>query len=312
MKKSMNENFKLLYDRVVDTNNVSDIKKINSSLSSIKESVICVGSGGSSVVSEFASKVFAAKNNCIAITKDPRDLLYDENISSFKELFICSYSSNNHGVKVALKLPLIKKLFTCNEAQIPDGEVITYKTSLEKEKSFISLGATLMPISILLNYYLDGINFNNILKEIFAAKHQFELKETTGFEIMSGFDTSVPAKYLMSTLTEAGLGMAVEHNKYDYCHGRTTLAHHHKGHTLIYLKSSDTKLDKLLLQETSSLYEQIIVLESNYNDTILDNFNLLVQSMYLTKAIAKHQGKDLSRVNYAPVVKKLYYFKGEM
>ena len=35
---------------------------------------------------------------------------------------------------------------------------ITYDTSLPKEKSFISLAATLIPMTIMLDYYLEGNN----------------------------------------------------------------------------------------------------------------------------------------------------------
>lgn len=312
MKKNMKKNFELLYDRVIDTSNVSDLKKINNQLSSISKSVICVGSGGSSVVSEYASKVFAKKNNCITITREPRDLLYDKNTTFFNELFICSYSGKNIGVETALKFGLIKRLFTNNKDQLLNVDVITYLSSLDKEDSFISLAATLMPISILLNYYLEGVEFKTLIDNILNSDYSFSLVDNTHFEILSGYDTSVAAKYLESTLVEAGLGMVVLHNKYDYCHGRTTLSYYHKGHTLVYLQAGNTELDKLLLQEVANLYDNIILLESNHGDNIIDNFNLLVQSMYLTKAIAESQKKDLSDVQYAPAVKKLYYFKGNM
>ncbi len=312
MKKDMKDNFKLLYDRVIDANNVSDLKKISNQLRSISKSIICVGSGGSGVVSEYASKVFSKKNNCITITREPRDLLYDVNTRFFNELFICSYSGKNFGVESALKSGLIKRLFTNSKDQLSDVDVITYLSSIDKEKSFISLAATLIPISILLNYYLEGVGVETLFDNILNDNYSFSLVDNNNFEIISGYDTSVAAKYLESTLVEAGLGMVVLHNKYDYCHGRTTLSYHHKRHTLVYLKASNTELDKLLLQEVANLYDNIILLESNCGDNIIDNFNLLVQSMYLTKAIAEFQRKDLSDVDYAPAVKRLYYFKGEM
>ena len=88
MKKNMNYNFNLLYERIIDTNKVSNLKTIRQQLASISESVICVGNGGSSVVSEFASKVLTEKNNCITLLREPRDLNYDESVELFKELFI--------------------------------------------------------------------------------------------------------------------------------------------------------------------------------------------------------------------------------
>jgi hypothetical protein len=49
-----------------------------------------------------------------------------------------------------------------------------------------------------------------------------------------------------------------------------------------------------------------------YTDSILSSYKMLVDSMFLTKRIAELQMKDLSNVEYSSVVKKLYYFKGEM
>lgn len=169
----------------------------------------------------------------------------------------------------------------------------------------------MVPISILLNYYVSGINFNNLINNMFKNIKDYEIKNNN-FEILTGYDTSVASKYLTTTITEAGLGMAISHEKYDFCHGRTTLAHHFKNQTLIYLKTRDTELEKVLLEVTKELYNDIIILESHYNDLILDNFSLLIQSMYLTKNIAEKQKKDLSDVNYSPLVKKLFYFKGQM
>ena len=80
-------NFKSLYNRIIDTNNKTDLERIRQQLLDINESVICVGIGGSSVVSEFASKVFIESNNCIAVNKEPRDLIYDKLIG----LKMCLY-----------------------------------------------------------------------------------------------------------------------------------------------------------------------------------------------------------------------------
>ena len=35
---------------------------------------------------------------------------------------------------------------------------LKYSTTIDKERSYISLGATLIPVSILMNYYLGGQN----------------------------------------------------------------------------------------------------------------------------------------------------------
>ena len=68
-----------------------------------------------------------------------------------------------------------------------------------------------------------------------------------------------------------------------------------------------TDLDKLLLSELTKYYKEVIVLDSK--PTLLSEYNLLVKCMYLTKYIASQKEKDLSGVDYNPIVKKLYRFK---
>ena len=55
------------------------------------------------------------------------------------------------------------------------------------------------------------------------------------FEIMSGDHTRVAAGVLESTIAEAGLGIPVIHEKYGYCHGRSTLQHVHRHSCLIFI-----------------------------------------------------------------------------
>jgi hypothetical protein len=39
---------------------------------------------------------------------------------------------------------------------------------------------------------------------------------------------------------------------------------------------------------------------------------MLIQAMYLTKYMAEQQNKDLSKVDYNPMVKKLYKYSGQL
>ena len=57
---------------------------------------------------------------------------------------------------------------------------------------------------------------------------------------------------------------------------------------------------------------KIISLDSKYEDDIINDFYLTYQSMLLTKNIAEKSESDISRVNYSPIVKKLYHYKGKM
>jgi hypothetical protein len=310
--KNMQYNFEILLERIVDSLNISDLRKIHDLLFQIQESVICVGNGGSSVVSEFANVLFNSYNGCATKTLDPRDLLYHNN-NAYKNVFISSYSGENYGVETAFKNNCTKYLFSTKDLDSKRIRSITYKSDLLKEKSFISLGATMMPISILLSYYKEG-TVQEIIEKVYNKCNNLEFDDinSNNFDCLSGFESSVATKFIESTFVEAGLGNVIVHNRYDFCHGRTTLPYHDQNRTLIFFKVDDSDLTKLELECAKELYEKIIILESDYKDPILNNFDLTMQAMFLAKKIAEEKSKDLSAVEYSPVVKKLYYFKGTM
>ena len=303
----MSYNFEVLKERIWDTLRLTDLNK---ELKKIKGSTICVGSGGSNVVAAYASIVLNAKNKCCTKIAEPRDVLY-EDLTNYKNVFICSYSGNNHGVNVLSDLPTKKYLLTYGSND-NDFRILKCNSSMDKEMSFISLGATLMPMSILLKYYLKEKTeeyINNMLNDV--KEYDVSLFGYD-YDIISGSDTLTVERYLESTFTESGLGCAVVHRKYDFCHGRSTL-NYTKKRNLIYLVANRKELDDMLLENLKEKYENIVVLESSYNDIVIDNFNLTIKAMYLTKQLAEYQNMDLSIVSYdKDLCKKLYKYKGEM
>lgn len=307
---SMKYNFENLKERVLDTLKHTNINK---QLKKVKGPTICVGSGGSKVVADFAALVLNTKNNCSVKVMDPRDVLY-ENLTPYANLFVCSYSGNNHGVNILSSLKIKKHLLTYREEEKENFNNLICHSLLNKEMSFISLAATLMPMSILLSYYLNE-DCSSLIEEMFmkVQNESFNVLNTfLPFEVMSGNDTSVPQTYLDSTFVESGLNTITSHSKYDFCHGRSTLAHTRESN-LIYLVSRKKELDNLLLENLSSRYSSIITLESEYNDPIVSNFYLTLKSMYLTEYLATKQNIDLSIVNYdKELCKKLYKYTGEM
>lgn len=307
MEKDMKTNFEILKERVIDSLKNSDLEFIRHELSNLNEPTIFSGVGGSNVVSEFCSKVINKRNGIISINSESRDFIYRDNIS-FKNVVACSYSGNNYGVELSF-LNGLKKYLLSNNSFDDDAVVyLRYKTTIPKEKSFISLGATLIPISIFMYYYLDG-RIDSLLDYIKETKFDFNINNNI-YEIFSGYDTSSSSKFLESTMVEAGLGIPIVHDKYSYCHGRSTLAINYNV-TAIYFDRK-TEFDKIMLEELNNYYNNIIVIESKNNDQILDDYQMLVQSMYLTKYIAEKQNKDLSKVEYSPIVKKLYKYNGNI
>ena len=258
-------NFNLLKERVINTLNLTDINK---QLKKIKGNTICVGSGGSKVVADFASIVLNTKNNCSTKAMDPRDALY-ENLKPYSNLFICSYSGNNHGVDILSPLNIKKYLFTYGDTTKDNFKRLQCNSSLPKEMSFISLAATIMSMSILLSYY--SINYINIINEIFEniTKHSFNISNLSlPFDVISGNDTSTPSTYLDSTFAEAGIQSITLHNKYDFCHGRSTLAYTQERN-LIYLVANKKELDNLLLANLKTRYKNIIILEGKNIQVII-------------------------------------------
>ena len=303
MEKNMNDNFLKLERRVIDSLNESDLEKINYLLSKIDSSTLVSGVGGSSVVSLFGSKILSSKNHIITRDIEPRDFKYLD-LELYKNTLLCSYSGNNYGVELGFLNNLKHYLLARHESN-SDVVNLTYRC-IDKEKSFISIAATLIPCSILLNYYLDG-NVERVIECIDSFNFDFDVT-CDCFEIFSGIETSVASKYLESTMVESGIGVPIVHDKYSYCHGRSTLSTTVNSIAIYFNGGKD--LDKIYLEELPKYYKDVIVFD--YDCSFIDEFKLLIKCMYLTKYIAEEKKKDLSGVDYNPIVKKLYYFKGDV
>ena len=307
MEKNMEINFEFLKERVVDSLKHSDLDFIRSELSKLDKPTVFSGVGGSSVVSQFGSNVINKKNGIISINSEPRDFIYRNN-KEFKNVVACSYSGNNYGVELSFLKNLKRYLLSNNSFEDKEITYLKYNTTIDKERSFISLGATLIPISILMDYYLNGKD-NPMLDSIHETSFDFDI-ENNIYEIFSGYDTATASKYLESTMVESGIGIPIVHDKYSYCHGRSTFGINYDGIIIYY--NRNTEFDKLVLAEFKKYYKTIIIIDSNFQDHILDDYQMLIQSMYLTKYIAKKKTKDLSKIDYSPIVKKLYRYNGKI
>lgn len=298
MEKNMKVNFEYLKGRVVDTFDNTDTEFINYELSKLDKPTLVSGIGGSSVVSDFGAKVLSIKNSIITRNTEPRDMIY-MNSGNYSNIVACSYGGSNYGVELSFNNDLKKYLLSRNRNE--DVINLQYNTMIDSERSFISLGATLIPVSILINYYMNGDM--SFLDDIEEKKFMFDT-ECDVYEIFSGYDTSTTSKYLESTMVESSIGVPIVHDKYSYCHGRSTISLNNNN-IAIFL-NRNTELDRLLLSEISTYYKSVIVIDGKYKDMILDDYQMLVQAMYLTKFIAESKSKDLSKVDYSPLCKTLY------
>lgn len=303
MENNMQENFKKLERRVIDTLNNTDLERINYELSNITEPTLVSGVGGSHVVSEYASKIISSKNNIITRNTEPRDFKY-MNIKPYKNVLVCSYSGRNYGVDMSLDNDLKHYLLANKKSDRDDVINLNYNNE-DIEDSFISLGATIIPCSILLNYYLD--NDKDRIIELFNSYNFNFDTNCDAYEIFSGYETATASEYLESTMLEAGIGIPIVHDKYDYCHGRSTLSTVYNNVAIYF--NGNTDLDKVYLEELNKYYKDVVVID--FNNNFINEFELLLKCMYLTKYIAEEKEKDLTYIKYSPIAKRLYRYKGE-
>ena len=111
-------------------------------------------------------------------------------------------------------------------------------------------------------------------------------------------------------MVESGIGIPVVHDKYSYCHGRSTLGYNYNATAIYYNRNSE--FDKMMLEELKKYYNLIITIDSKFKDQILDDYQMLIQSMYLSKYIAEKNLIDLSKINYSLIVKKLYKYNKQI
>lgn len=304
MKENMYDNFSKLQNRVLDSLSMTDLIKIQKILSNIDGPTLSSGVGGSSVVSIFLSKVLSNKNNIICESVTPRDLIY-KNLNCYKNIIACSYSGNNFGIETSFNNNLKKYLFSRNTFENVTN--IKYEIS-DIEHSFISLSSTLIPMTILLAYYLE--NDLSIIKEILSLTYNFNFKNSDIYEILSGYDSNTAHTFIESTMVESGIGIPVVHDKYDFCHGRSTFNLCYSSNLIFF--NCNSKLDRLYDTELNTYYNDIIKINKMFDDEIINDYYFTYISMLLCKQIAEEKNKDLSNVNYSKLVKKLYFYKGGM
>lgn len=163
-------------------------------------------------------------------------------------------------------------------------------------------------MTILLLYYTN--NNISIVEEILSKDITFDINDNIIYEVLCGYETISASKFIESTMVESGIGIPILHDKYNYCHGRTTLSKHNH-HNLIHF-NNNTELDKLYINLLNDYYDNIILINKEYDDPIINDYYCTYISMLLCKQIAIKQNKDLAIVDYSPVAKKKYIYKGDM
>ena len=303
----MEENMKYIFEDIRNT--TKNISFILEQLSKIKGSTLTLGSGGSKVVAEFIKLVLTKKNKIIVNTIDAADLSQLDT-SLYENIIVSSYSGKNHGVKKSLEYDLQVFLLSTRKTRIKSEVLLTY--NMEHRHSFISLNQTIVPMAIMLKYYLKEA-FDEVIdtiEELIDKNLDFEIKDVTN--IYTTYNTSASSRFIESTLVESGISSPIIHFKYDYCHGRSTI-NKNNDYSSIVLINQENDIDTLLVDVLTNQLKSNLFIKGPFQDEIINEFFLTLQSMYLLCNIAKSKNIDLSNIDYdKEAVKKVYYFKGSM
>ncbi len=293
----MKDCFAQMNEKVGQALQDSDLSDIFQCLSEIDGPTLVTGSGGSSIVAVFLAKVLREKNGIIADFHFCRDLTYMP-LNGYRNVIAVSYSGNNLGVRLSFDNDLNHYLFTGHP--LPDVHNIVY--SMPAERSYVSINATIIPLSILFLYYR---NDERLLKELLDCDTKIT-SSNSQFEVLSGYEAQTAAILLESSIIEAGIGTCIVHDKYNYCHGRINITKRSAADMILFSSGSD--LDQRLREVLSDKYEKIIIFDQKYDDRLINDFYLSILSLKLTRNIAETAEIDLADMQELPDNDRLYLF----
>lgn len=307
----MNKIYDELLDRIIDSVNVKTLKKSNDILSEIKGNVISIGTGGSFPITLFLEKVLVEKNNCFVKSMKARDLIYTNENPDYIVAF--TYSGKTPSIVKGFNSKSSNKvIYTFDEISeeilISENNIISYKNKMEKEKSFISVSSTLIPLCLISKYYKD-IDIEKIYYRCLNEIDNLNISFDNTVEIISGYDTYTSAYILESGLIESGLSYTVLHEANDYAHGRSSLNYFNNTSLYIFLVNGKMKEYELNLFEfIKEFNSNILILNSNYSG-IIGELELTFKSYFLLKKMAEIKKINLSNIKCPKEINKLYKYK---
>ena len=304
---------------------------------------ICIGSGGSSIPSEYTKTII---NNTFGVdiqTMFPKEYL-ETNTEKYMEhlnLICFSYSGSSPEIIQLLNGKYnkayivtkaneedLKKSLKENNVDISKIRIISYNNQSTKERGFLSIEGIIVP-ALIMHMLVEKKNKEDIL-ELF--KKQFEKqKEKVGKyfkenneELKKSFKKNniIDIYYdnytkpimcdLESKIVETGIFRCATHEKKNFSHGRFITLEKYPSDVQIYLKlKKDTKYDNELLKYLKIYSKNLIILESDEEN---DNgiLELLIYSQLFIYEISKLLKKDLSNPDYSEDSMKIYRYNKEI
>lgn len=331
-------NFSKLEERIMAVNDpllgkFNNVREMLYELTIENKPTLIIATGGSKVIAYYLQLIIErlGLTGIICEVIEPRDYFYKANKDRFSNLITISASGSINGIEEALKSFKGRKYLICEKEKDADYEVISWENKLyEREKSFISLATSLGPITLLLDGATSlnleiGSNeikrINDKIKELLIKSEnkidrlQFDFKDTSLVQIMSGYETKTSGSVLESNLAEVGLAAPVIHDKGSFCHGRSNLLFKYPNSHIIYLTHKLKEIDNTLINSINDEYSNLTVFNTHDLDENIfwKEYYLTLQMYFLSKKIADDKNIDLTMPEYnSRLVKKMYNFKGEM
>lgn len=319
-----------LLDRTLRALESNATQKLNEVLSSIKGQMLMVGTGGSFVAAEFAAKCVSQYHpNVLAQACHPRDIII-HGLNKIDTVMLFSYSGKTKDIqniyklcrKKGIRVYIITKYKSSDDKSFYDEDaLISYSTSKSstKERGFISMAGTLIPMCIFGETYYSNQNcsFREFLKECFERrcnefsneKFFFNLPDRKmTIDIFSGVDTSCAALDLESKFIESGLARVVIHEKKDFSHGRFNILEKYAPDLIIFLDNIRGAYSEKLfryLEKRENLY--ICHLTTDY-ENLWGDLDLVVASEFFSKYLSKMLDYDMAKPDYPKDAMDLYQY----
>lgn len=304
---------------------------------------ICIGSGGSSIPSEYTKTII---NNTFGVdiqTMFPKEYL-ETNTEKYMEYLniICfSYSGsspeivqllngkyNNAYIVTKANEEDLKISLEEKNVDISKIRIISYNNESSKERGFLSIEGIIVP-ALIMHMLVEKKKKEDIL-ELFKKQFEKQKEKVENYfkENIEGLKKAFKKKNIIdiyydnytkpimcdleSKIVETGIYRCTTHEKKNFSHGRFITLEKYPSDVQIYLKlKKDTKYDNELLKYLSIYSKNLIILESDEesNNGILE---LLIYSQLFIYEISKLLKKDLSNPDYSEDSMKIYRYNKEI
>ena len=304
-----------------------------------KQKYICIGSGGSSIPSEYTKTII---NNTFGVdiqTMFPKEYLETntEKYMDYLNIICFSYSGSSPEI-VQLLNGKYNKAYIVTKANEDDLKIslkesnvdiskiriISYNNESSKERGFLSIEGIIVP-ALIMHMLVEKKKKEDIF-ELFKKQFEKQKEKVENYfkenneELKKSFKKNniIDIYYdnytkpimcdLESKIVETGIFRCAIHEKKNFSHGRFITLEKYPSDVQIYLKlKKDTKYDNELLKYLSIYSKNLIILEPDEenNNGILE---LLIYSQLFIYEISKLLKKDLSNPDYSEDSMKIYRY----